>query len=151
MDDRDPYTILGIGPDATPQDVRTAFRNAVRRKHPDTRPGGEDSAVRDVIDAYHLLSDPAARSRYDATHPIETEAGPSHVRREAVPPCPSCRGAGLVRAVVECPRCNGTAETTILDIGRIRILRCRTCWGGGQIRTTHTCEACGGSGTAMVH
>lgn len=36
MADTDPYVILGIDPDATPEQIRAAFRKAVVRAHPDT-------------------------------------------------------------------------------------------------------------------
>jgi hypothetical protein len=33
----DPYQLLGVGPDATLEQINTAYRRAVRRQHPDTR------------------------------------------------------------------------------------------------------------------
>lgn len=33
----DPCQLLGVGPDATVEQINTAYRNALRRQHPDTR------------------------------------------------------------------------------------------------------------------
>jgi molecular chaperone DnaJ len=33
----DPYQLLGVGPDATVEEINTAYRRALRRQHPDTR------------------------------------------------------------------------------------------------------------------
>lgn len=45
---------LRLEPGAAPQEVRRAFREAVKRTHPD-RPGGSAEAFRDVVEAFHLL------------------------------------------------------------------------------------------------
>lgn len=51
--------VLGVGPAATPVELRAAYRAALRRAHPDH--GGRDEAVRAVVVAYEvLLAGPAA-------------------------------------------------------------------------------------------
>jgi DnaJ-class molecular chaperone len=159
MANADPYDELGIRPDANPDEIRAAFRRAVRQRHPDTsQAADDDSAVRDTIDAYRLLTDPNARARYDAAHtpPAPVVGGTRRVPlrdsttapRTSPPtpaPCPACLGAGIVRSKVTCPTCDGRAEITTLATRPARVLRCRTCQGYGQIRTHHTCEQCNGT------
>lgn len=155
----DPYEILGIGRDATPREVRAAFREVVRNRHPDSssKPG-EGPGVSEVIDAYHLLIDPASRARYDArdgprsgfrddqnrighnTPPHEWMTGPAFV-------CHQCSGMGRIRLATTCPLCEGRSEVTVLGEGRARILRCRACLGAGQVRSVQVCGTCAGSGT----
>lgn len=165
MVDADPYDELGIRPDATPEEIRAAFRRAVRQRHPDTsQVATDDTAVRNTIDAYRLLTDPNARARYDAayTPPAPTVGGPRQVpvrRSTTAPrtspstptPCSACHGAGIVQSTATCPTCRGRAEITTLETRPARVLGCRTCRGSGQIRTRHTCEQCGGRGTAPTH
>ena len=49
-----PYATLGIGPGASPDDVRTAFRRAALRTHPDKQ-GGSSEAFNAVQSAYEAL------------------------------------------------------------------------------------------------
>jgi len=46
--------LLGLSPDAAPQDVIGAFRAAVKQSHPDLT-GGDAGRFREILDAYRLL------------------------------------------------------------------------------------------------
>ncbi|HEY0647390.1 DnaJ domain-containing protein [Phenylobacterium sp.] len=48
--------VLGVTSDATPAEVRQAFREAAKRAHPDG--GGDEGAFRQVVTAFHRLQDP---------------------------------------------------------------------------------------------
>lgn len=55
----DPYAVLGILPGATPQEVQRAFRDLVRKHHPDTAMGhGDPEQLRAVLAAYGALRSP---------------------------------------------------------------------------------------------
>jgi molecular chaperone DnaJ len=65
MATRDHYVTLGVPRTETTAGIRAAFRDLVKRHHPD-RTGAKDSeAFRDVVEAYRVLSNPALRDRYD--------------------------------------------------------------------------------------
>jgi curved DNA-binding protein len=53
--------LLGVAPGADERELRSAYREAAKRAHPD-RPGGDAALFRDVLAAYRLLQDqPPAR------------------------------------------------------------------------------------------
>jgi curved DNA-binding protein len=63
---RDYYDILGVDRDASPEDIRRAYRQLARKHHPDVskKPGAEDR-FKEISEAYEVLRDPEKRSRYD--------------------------------------------------------------------------------------
>jgi curved DNA-binding protein CbpA len=67
--------VLGVGAGASRQDIVRAYRRAVQRAHPDTRPRDPHAVARfqALTDAYDLLTDAARRAGYDRTRPA---AGP---------------------------------------------------------------------------
>jgi curved DNA-binding protein CbpA len=69
------YEELGVSQSATAEEIKTAYRKASKRTHPDV--GGDADGFRRVSLAYEVLSDPARRERYDATGEDGTESGPT--------------------------------------------------------------------------
>ncbi len=63
----DPYTLLGLKRDATPDAIKAAYRKHARRHHPDLNPGKPEAEARfkAVSAANDLLSDPERRARFD--------------------------------------------------------------------------------------
>ncbi|SBW18171.1 DnaJ C-terminal domain-containing protein [Protofrankia symbiont of Coriaria ruscifolia] len=63
---RDYYEVLGVGRDASAEEVQQAYRRLARRYHPDVNsdPAAEER-FKEVGEAYHVLSDPKTRARYD--------------------------------------------------------------------------------------
>jgi|CXWL01.1.fsa_nt_gi DnaJ-class molecular chaperone len=63
----DPYAALGLSRTAVADEIRRAYRALAKELHPDVRPG--DKAAEDrfkrVTAAFNLLSDPAAKLRFD--------------------------------------------------------------------------------------
>jgi curved DNA-binding protein CbpA len=88
----DPYAELGVSRDASSEEIRRAYRRVARRHHPDVNrdPRGPERFAA-AARAYEILSDPAARARYDNRFP-----GPVPVRRSSRP-----RPAVGRRAVLE--------------------------------------------------
>jgi hypothetical protein len=60
----DPYQVLGVGVTVSDEDLRTAWRAAVKRTHPDS--GGDAESFRLTQWAWELLSDPSVRAAYDS-------------------------------------------------------------------------------------
>jgi Ca-activated chloride channel family protein len=71
------YDHLGIPANATPEELRSAYREAALRLHPDTNvePGATEMFLV-VQEAYAVISDPVRRAAYDATLPPELFATP---------------------------------------------------------------------------
>lgn len=63
----DPYAALGVSRDAAQSRIHAAYREAVRRTHPDA--GGSSAAFEDVQEAYEVLRDPARRAAWDRGSP----------------------------------------------------------------------------------
>ena len=63
----DPYKILGVKPDASQDEIRSAFRNLAKQHHPDLNPGdaAAEERFKAISAANELLSDPEKRLRFD--------------------------------------------------------------------------------------
>ena len=63
----DYYADLGVARDASPEDIKRAYRKAARRLHPDVNPGPEaEEQFKKVSQAYDVLSDADKKRSYDA-------------------------------------------------------------------------------------
>jgi molecular chaperone DnaJ len=57
------YDILGVKKDASPDDIKKAFRRLARKHHPDA--GGDEERFKEINQAYEVLSDTEKRQEYD--------------------------------------------------------------------------------------
>src|SRR5665647_2178011 len=66
---KDYYKILGVDPKATESEIKTAFRKAARKYHPDLHIKSEkaeaEEKFKEINEAYAVLGDKEKRSQYD--------------------------------------------------------------------------------------
>jgi molecular chaperone DnaJ len=63
---RDYYEVLGVGRDATPEQIKRAYRQAALKYHPDrNKEPGTEERFKEAAEAYEVLSDAEKRQRYD--------------------------------------------------------------------------------------
>src|SRR6476620_10282510 len=60
---RDYYDVLGVGKNASADEIKKAFRKAANEHHPDR--GANEEKSREVNEAYEVLKDDKKRQRYD--------------------------------------------------------------------------------------
>jgi molecular chaperone DnaJ len=156
---RDYYEVLGVRRDASPGELKRAFRALALRYHPDRNPDDLDAERRfkEVVEAYETLSDPSSRKRYDRLGPL--------YRRDGRPPTPEEVSAMLGRALGGLFRKKGERgrgrdldlrievaledilEGTRRSIDVPRQVRCGHCEGtGADPEGRRACEDCSGSG-----
>ena len=61
------YETLGVGKDASPDEIKKAFRRLAAQHHPDR--GGDTKKFQEIQAAYDVLSDPEKRAAYDTPAP----------------------------------------------------------------------------------
>jgi len=67
MAKRDYYEVLGVGKNASPDEIKRAYRRMAIKYHPDKNPGDKEAEAnfKQCAEAYEVLSDPEKRNRYD--------------------------------------------------------------------------------------
>jgi molecular chaperone DnaJ len=63
----DYYDILGVNKNATPDEIKKAYRKQAHAHHPDKNQGNKESETKfkEVSNAYEVLSDPSKKANYD--------------------------------------------------------------------------------------
>jgi DnaJ-class molecular chaperone len=76
-----PYSVLGVGKEASDAEIRSAYRKLAKKLHPDLNPGDKnaESQFKTVSAAYELLSDKEKRAKFDRGE-IDEEGQPKAER-----------------------------------------------------------------------
>ncbi|MCI2122085.1 MAG: DnaJ domain-containing protein, partial [Bacteroidales bacterium] len=67
MAGKDYYAVLGVGRNATPDEIKKAYRQMALKYHPDRNPGNKEAEdkFKEAAEAYDVLSNPDKKARYD--------------------------------------------------------------------------------------
>ena len=69
----DPYSILGLDRNASPEDIKKAYRKLAVKHHPDK--GGDQEKFKEISAAYEILSDEQKKANYDQFGNAEPQMG----------------------------------------------------------------------------
>lgn len=66
-EEKDYYKILGVDKNATPEQIKSAYKKVAIKYHPDRNPGDKEAEekFKEAAEAYDVLSDADKRARYD--------------------------------------------------------------------------------------
>ena len=147
----DHYQVLGVGNQATPDEIKKAYRKLARELHPDVNPAPEaQERFKQVTHAYEVLSDPQTRAQYDRGGDAAFGLGDIFESffgsPQRGPRSRSQRGQdALLRIDLDLAEAIfGANKTLTIDTA----IGCSTCdeTGAKPGTTVRTCEVCRGSG-----
>jgi curved DNA-binding protein CbpA len=107
--DRDYYGTLGLGLEASEEDVRKAYRRLALQWHPDRNAGDPRAGERfkEISEAYAVLVDPVKRREYDRARQTGAPSGFHHTRED------------LFRDLFADPRASGIFEELARELERM--------------------------------
>jgi molecular chaperone DnaJ len=152
-----PYALLGVGNDATADEVRRAYRRLARVMHPDVNRDDPRAEARflEIAEAYRTLVDPELRRRHDRAFPTHGD----RVSKAAAEPTGErtvWQEAGRREAedgqdvlAVRAVDFDEAVTGGVFDVEVKGPIRCETCDGDGFDPTGRVivCKSCNGSGS----
>lgn len=76
MSKRDYYEVLGVGKDASADDIKRAYRKMARQYHPDVNKAADaEDKFKEAKEAYDVLSDDQKRATYDQYGHVDPQQG----------------------------------------------------------------------------
>lgn len=163
---QDYYELLGVPRDASPDEIKSAFRRLARKYHPDVNPDdpSAEEKFKQIAEAYAVLSDPEKRQEYDRYGTVSDMPRPEPGFGGVADLFEMFFGVGAPRKAGPQPQPGRDLEAsvtlTLKDVvtGARRTLEfdrmetCSECNGSGAEPGTppQTCSECGGAGV-VVH
>lgn len=177
MAKKDYYEVLGVDRNATPEELKKAYRKLALQYHPDRNPGDKEAEekFKEAAEAYDVLSDPQKKARYDQFGHSAFEGaagGPSMDMNDIFSHFGDLfegfgfnfggfggqRGGGTRRAVNHGSNLRIKARLTLEEIDKgvekkfkvKKLVACKTCGGTGARGNSYdTCPHCHGSGVVV--
>jgi Ca-activated chloride channel family protein len=130
------YSILKIGRNATPDQVRKAYFNAARLLHPDTNPDPDASEQFILLQqAYEVLSDSVKRAAYDQTlekdEPVDTGVSVNNIFSR--PSLVSIDDPQLIYVLMEVLATSKPGETLTVPLNICLVIDRSTSMGGPRM------------------
>ncbi len=173
-DKRDYYEVLGVGKNASADEIKKAYRKLAKQYHPDVNPGDKsaEAKFKEANEAYEVLSDTEKKEKYDrfghaAFDPNAGFGGGAHSYGggfgfEDI--FESFFGGGFGSSIQSRgPQRGNDIKTTSTisfeeaafgvekDITIKKYISCNTCEGtGSKSKSSSTCSACNGTGQVQV-
>ena len=160
---RDPYEVLGVGRDASEQEIKKAFRQLAMELHPDVNAHDPDAEekFKEAAEANEILSDPERRATYDRHGHDGLRSGGYAPNFDSFGSISDLFNAffggaagragpaqgGDVAVAIELDLLEAASGAKV-EVSFEAIERCEHCHGNGAEPGTpiHTCERCGGAG-----
>jgi molecular chaperone DnaJ len=166
MSGRDYYSVLGVPHDASPDEIKAAFRRLARKLHPDVNKEDPEAEAKfkELGEAYSVLSDPSKRAQYDRYGTVDDlPVGGVDFAGGIGEIFEMFFGAGAARRsgprVVDGRDLRADVTLTLLEVvtGAKRTIEfdrmetCDSCNGSGCAPGTNpvSCTECGGSGVTV--
>ncbi len=150
---KDPYEMLGIGKDADPKIIKSAFRKMAKKYHPDV--GGTSDKFKRILWAYEQLAGYGRETGHEETERFDFEVNVRIDRKPKAQDLFDDLKDGLLTFfdIGKPEYLNLFLELTPAQAkkgGRVRInlpltRKCKKCFGFGQLLFSD-CKRCGGSG-----
>src|SRR3569623_1938546 len=176
MTTRDYYEILGVGRNASPEEIKKAYRKVALKYHPDKNPDNKaaEEKFKEAAEAYEVLSHAEKKQQYDRFGHAGVRGpggrGPEvnmedffaqfsdinkKIKIKHNTSCDTCVGNGSREgtAIITCSVCQGTGQTRKIAhtmLGQVMTTApCTACYGEGK-SIAAPCTACGGEGRLVI-
>ena len=156
------YDILGVGKEASSDEIKKAYRLKARETHPDVNKASDaEDRFKEASEAYSVLSDPAKRKQYDNPSSFQGGGFPGGFnmgdfinsnfgfggpqRRDPNVP----QQGATVRISKELSIYEALFGAEVEGTANFEAM-CGNCAGQGGTNFSNKCEACGGSGQVVM-